>query len=102
MNASFSMLDHGLGEEIDMLRNFTYKFSQAEIAPRAQEIDSNNEFPNDLWKKMGALGLLGVTIAEEYGGSNMGFLRCPLQSLHESNSQEWFPRTKTDLLTQAL
>jgi isovaleryl-CoA dehydrogenase len=74
MNASFSMLDHGLGEEIDMLRNFTYKFSQAEIAPRAQEIDSNNEFPNDLWKKMGALGLLGVTIAEEYGGSNMGYL----------------------------
>ncbi|MFT7652786.1 MAG: isovaleryl-CoA dehydrogenase [Limisphaerales bacterium] len=74
MNASFSMLDHGLGEEIDMLRDFTYRFAQAEIAPRAQEIDSNNEFPNDLWKKMGALGVLGVTIAEEYGGSNMGYL----------------------------
>ena len=74
MNSSFTMLDHGLGEEIDMLRDFTYKFTQAEIAPRAQEIDANNEFPNDLWQKMGALGVLGVTIAEEYGGSNMGYL----------------------------
>lgn len=74
MKNSYAMLDHGLGEDLDMLRDVVGKFAQIEIAPRAAEIDSNNEFPNDLWRKMGDLGILGVTVAEEFGGSNMGYL----------------------------
>jgi isovaleryl-CoA dehydrogenase len=74
MSTSFAMLDHGLGEDIDMLRDVVRRFALAEIAPRAAQIDSSNEFPTDLWQKMGALGVLGVTVAEEFGGSNMGYL----------------------------
>lgn len=74
MNTSYAMLDHGLGEDLDMLRDVVYKFAQAEIAPRAADIDRKNEFPTDLWRKMGDLGILGITVAEEFGGSNMGYL----------------------------
>ncbi|MBT4493407.1 MAG: isovaleryl-CoA dehydrogenase [Gammaproteobacteria bacterium] len=74
MNTGYSMLNHDLGEDIDMLRDVVYKFAQNEIAPRAAKIDSDNEFPSDLWQKMGELGILGITVAEEYGGSNMGYL----------------------------
>ena len=74
MNTSYAMLDHGLGEDLDMLRELVYKFSKSEIAPRAAEIDKENEFPADLWRKMGDLGILGITVAEEFGGSNMGYL----------------------------
>ena len=74
MNTSYAMLNHGLGEDLDMLRDLVFRFAQAEIAPRAAEIDKNNEFPADLWRKMGDLGILGVTVAEEFGGSNMGYL----------------------------
>ena len=74
MNTSYAMLDHGLGEDLDMLRDLVYKFSKSEIAPRAAEIDKENEFPADLWRKMGDLGILGITVAEEFGGSNMGYL----------------------------
>ncbi|MBT3623918.1 MAG: isovaleryl-CoA dehydrogenase, partial [Gammaproteobacteria bacterium] len=74
MNTSYAMLDHGLGEDLDMLRDLVFKFAQAEITPRAAEIDKNNEFPADLWRKMGDLGILGVTVTEEFGGSNMGYL----------------------------
>ena len=74
MNTSYAMLDHGLGEDLDMLRDLVFKFAQAEITPRAAEIDKNNEFPSDLWRKMGDLGILGVTVTEEFGGSNMGYL----------------------------
>ena len=74
MNSSYAMLDHALGEEINMLRDVVYKFAQAEIAPRAAEIDVQNNFPADLWQKMGKLGLLGITVSDEYGGSAMGYL----------------------------
>ena len=74
MNTSYAMLDHGLGEDLDMLRDLVYKFAQAEITTRAAEIDKSNEFPTDLWRKMGNLGILGVTVAEEFGGNNMGYL----------------------------
>ena len=67
-------IDLGLGEEIGMLRDTVHAFAQAEIAPRAAAIDRDNEFPADLWKKFGALGLLGMTVPEELGGSNMGYL----------------------------
>jgi isovaleryl-CoA dehydrogenase len=66
--------DFGFGEEIDMLRASVQQFADKEIAPRAAEIDSHNEFPMDLWRKMGSLGVLGITVAEEYGGSDMGYL----------------------------
>src|SRR5438445_1205639 len=62
-----------LGEEIDMLRVSVRGFAAAEIAPRAAEIDRSNQFPADLWKKMGALGLLGITVDEEHGGTMMGY-----------------------------
>ena len=74
MSTSYPSLQYNLGEEIDMLRDMTYQFAQTEIAPRAAAIDKDNQFPADLWRKFGELGLLGVTVAEEYGGSDMGYL----------------------------
>jgi isovaleryl-CoA dehydrogenase len=68
------LLDYGLGETADMLRQQVADFAAAEITPRAAEIDKTNSFPPDLWPKMGALGLLGITVEEEYGGSAMGYL----------------------------
>jgi isovaleryl-CoA dehydrogenase len=72
-NASRS-LNFDLGETADLLRDTVRDFSQAEIAPRAEEIDRTNVFPRDLWPKMGALGLHGITVEEEYGGSGLGYL----------------------------
>ena len=67
-------LNFGLGEDIDMLRDTVRAFAANEIAPRAAEIDSSNEFPMDLWRKFGDLGLLGITVEEAYGGTDMGYL----------------------------
>ncbi|WP_026479537.1 isovaleryl-CoA dehydrogenase [Ahrensia sp. 13_GOM-1096m] len=67
-------MDFGLGEEIGALRDMVRRFAQDEIAPRAAEIDASNNFPADLWEKMGALGLHGITVSEELGGSDMGYL----------------------------
>jgi len=61
-------------ETINMLRETVYQFAQNELAPRAAEIDEKNEFPADMWKKLGDLGLLGITVSEEYGGADMGYL----------------------------
>jgi len=66
-------LDFDLGETADMLRDTVQSFAADEVAPRAAEIDSSDEFPRDLWPKMGALGLHGLTVEEEYGGSGMGY-----------------------------
>lgn len=66
--------DFGLGDEIDMLRESVRNFANDHIAPRAQEIDASNEFPQDLWPQLGDLGLLGITVDEEYGGAGLGYL----------------------------
>ena len=67
-------LNFGLGETADMIRDTVESFSATEIAPRAQEIDRSNEFPRDLWPRLGELGLLGITVEEELGGSGLGYL----------------------------
>lgn len=67
-------LNFQLGEDIDALRDTVCAFAQAEIAPRAAEIDRSDQFPMDLWRKMGELGVLGITVSEEYGGAGMGYL----------------------------
>jgi len=74
MTTHYKSLGFDLGDEIDMLRDAVKKFAQAEIAPLAEKIDQDNEFPSALWRKFGDLGLLGITVAEEYGGTNMGYL----------------------------
>lgn len=74
MISQYSELNFGLGETVDMLRSHINGFAAAEIAPRAEKIDQDNLFPNDLWKKMGDMGLLGITVKEEFGGANMGYL----------------------------
>lgn len=74
MTTSYPSLNFGFGETIDMLRDTAYQFAQKEIAPIAEETDKNNAFPNQLWKKMGELGFLGMTVSEEYGGVDLGYL----------------------------
>ena len=67
-------LNFELGETVDILRESVRSFAMREIAPRAAEIDRTNEFPRDLWPKLGKLGLLGITVEEEYGGTHLGYL----------------------------
>jgi isovaleryl-CoA dehydrogenase len=63
-----------LGEDLDLLRESVHAFAEKEIAPRADRIDRENLFPEDLWRKFGDMGLLAVTVPEEYGGSGLGYL----------------------------
>jgi len=74
LSNQYPSLNFDLGETADMLRESVRSFADAEIAPLAAEIDRSNEFPNHLWRKMGDLGILGVTVDEEYGGAAMGYL----------------------------
>ena len=67
-------MNFALGEEINELRDTVHKFAQDRIRPQAQKIDKDNEFPKELWSEMGNLGLHGITVSEEYGGSQMGYL----------------------------
>src|SRR5271154_5141490 len=67
-------LDFGLGSDIDMLRDTVGSFAQAKIAPNAADIDRSNQFPRELWPQLGELGLLGITVEEEWGGAGMGYL----------------------------
>ncbi|WP_416140478.1 isovaleryl-CoA dehydrogenase [Halomonas sp. HK25] len=74
MHTPYQPLDFGLDDELNMLRDQVNAFARDEIAPRAAEIDEKNEFPNDLWQKFGDMGLLGITVSEEDGGTGMGYL----------------------------
>ena len=67
-------LSFALGEDIEMLRDTVRRFAADEIAPRANAIDAENLFPHDLWRKLGDLGVLGLTVSEEYGGAGLGYL----------------------------
>jgi isovaleryl-CoA dehydrogenase len=70
----FRSLDFDLGETAEMMRDQVAGFAAREIAPRAADIDRSNQFPEDLWQKMGALGVLGITVEPEFGGAGMGYL----------------------------
>ncbi|MAG77092.1 MAG: acyl-CoA dehydrogenase [Colwelliaceae bacterium] len=74
MISTFPSLNFNLGETVDMIRDQVNAFARDEIAPRAAQIDIDNEFPMDLWRKFGDLGLLGMTVDEEYGGTGLGYL----------------------------
>ena len=71
---NYATVDFALGDTADMLRESVHGFAQAEIAPLAAEIDATNEFPQALWNKLGAMGLLGITVDQAYGGAGMGYL----------------------------
>ena len=71
---AWSGFDFGLGEDTDMLRHSVSSFAQDKIAPRADDIDRSNTFPRELWPQMGALGLLGITVEEKWGGAGLGYL----------------------------
>ena len=71
---TFPSLNHDLGETLDALRDSVRAFASNEIAPQAAEIDRSNQFPMELWRKMGDMGLLGMTVGEEFGGTGMGYL----------------------------
>ena len=70
----YPSLNFGLGETIDMLREQTRNLVDAELAPRAAQIDRENQFPQEMWRRFGDMGLLGITVPEEYGGSGLGYL----------------------------
>ncbi len=74
MHSQYDNPSFGLDETLNLLREQVNRFASAEIAPRAADIDTSNEFPADLWKKMGDMGLLGITVSEEYGGAGLGYL----------------------------
>ena len=70
----WTMLNHDLGETLDIVRETVRQFTSLEIIPRAGEIDQTNEFPRDLWPQLGEMGLLGITVSEDYGGAGLGYL----------------------------
>ena len=74
INSDYPGLNFNLGETAEMLRESAHDFAQVEIAPLADDVDRSNEFPSQLWLKLGDLGLLGITVEEEYGGAGMGYL----------------------------
>ncbi len=74
MTTSYPTLQYGLSEEVQMIRDSVHKYAKEQIAPIAADVDSSNIFPRQIWPDMGALGLHGITVAEEYGGINMGYL----------------------------
>src|SRR6202021_2616186 len=73
-NSAYREFNFGLGEIIDAVREQVQRFAEERIAPRANEIDRSNVFPRDLWRELGELGFLGMTVSADYGGSGLGYL----------------------------
>src|SRR5271170_7512046 len=73
-NSAYREFNFGLGEVIDEVREQAQRFAQERIAPRANDIDRSNEFPRDLWRELGELGFLGMTVSPDYGGAGLGYL----------------------------
>ena len=69
-----AVMQFDLGDDVNALREMVHRWAQERVKPMAAEIDSSNSFPNELWREMGELGLLGITVGEEYGGAGMGYL----------------------------
>src|SRR5574339_40522 len=95
-------LNFGLGEDLEALRDSVHAFAQAEIAPRAAEIDRSDQFPMDLWRKMGELGVLGITVPEEYGGANMGYLAHMLAMEEISRASASMQRSRSPFMALAV
>ena len=74
MISLYKNFNFNLGETVDMIREQVNNFARNEIAPNAEHIDQSNAFPNELWPKLGEMGLLGMTVPEEFGGSGMGYI----------------------------
>lgn len=88
---SYKPFNFDLGETVDMIRDTVNSFAREQIAPRAEHIDQSNAFPNELWQQFGDLGLLGMTVSEEYGGSALGvtlntLLPCKRSAVHPHRS----------------
>ena len=83
----YNGFDFNLGETVDILRESVAAFAAREIAPRAAEIDRTNRFPRELWPRLGALGLLGITIEEAFGGTGAGYL-AHVVAMEEVRSEE--------------
>ena len=90
------MFNFDLGETADAIRETVHAFSQNEIAPRAAEIDRSNQFPRDLWPKIGALGLHGITVEEEYGGTGLGYLEhcIAVEEMSRARPRSGFPMAR--------
>src|SRR5207249_1440522 len=97
---NFPALEFHHSKTIELLRTSVQKFAAREIAPRAGEIDHNNRFPADLWRKLGDLGLLGITVEEEYGGTAMGYLAhvIAMEEISRASASVGLSYGATDLL----
>ena len=91
MRNPLKSLNHGLSEELNMLRDTTRQFVENELLPIASEVDSSNDFPHHLWRKMGDVGLLGITVEERFGGSAMGYLAhiIVLEEISRASASVW-------------